>query len=86
MKLYNNLDNRNSVYVDKNEKVVLPIYTPFVEQKKNIDRFTIFSIKAPFDLFHIDIGDIKFLENCLVIQNIAYCLLIFLLLKFILTQ
>ena len=41
MKLYSNLDNKNILYAAKNEKVVLPIYTLFVEQKKNIDRSTL---------------------------------------------
>ena len=32
--------------IDKNEKVALPIYTPFVEQKNNIVCSTLFGINA----------------------------------------
>ena len=68
--IYNNLKNKNDLY---DNKVALPIYTPFVEQYKNIDRSTLFSIKAPFELNHGDIVDIRFLGKSAV--DSKYCLL-----------
>ena len=68
--IYNNLKNKNDLY---DNKVALPIYTPFVEQYKNIDCSTLFSIKAPFELNHGDIVDIRFLGKSAV--DSKYCLL-----------
>ena len=51
----------------------MPIYTPFVEQKKNVDRSTLFSIKVPFQLLHDDIADIRFLAKLDV--DLKCCLL-----------
>ena len=81
--IYNNLKNKNDLY---DNKVVLRIYTLFVEQNENIDRSTLFSIKAPFELNHGDIADRRFLGKSAV--DSKYCLLfvIFLPLKLILTQ
>ena len=63
--------------IDKNEKVALPIYTPFVEQKNNIVCSTLFGIKATFALFHAGIADSRFLaklaadpKHCLLFVNI----------------
>ena len=48
--------------------------TLFIEQKKDIDRSsTPYSIKAPFELFHADIANIKFLSKSAV--DPYYCLL-----------
>ena len=67
--MYNNLENRNDF---NNENVILPAYTSFIEQK-NIDRSTLFSIKAPFELIHADIADNNFLAKPSVVP--VYCLL-----------
>ena len=39
------------------------LYTPFVEQRKNIDRSTLYSFKGPFELLHADIANIRFLAK-----------------------
>ena len=67
--MYNNLENRNDF---NNENVILQVYTSFIEQK-NIDRTTLFSIKAPFELIHADIADNNFLAKPSVVP--VYCLL-----------
>ena len=47
---------------------------PFIEQKKDIDQsLTLYRIKAPFELFHADIANIKFLSKSPVDPH--YCLL-----------
>ena len=35
----------------ESEEVVIPTYTPFTEQTKDIDRSTLYSINSPFDFF-----------------------------------
>ena len=56
------------------EDPIIPTYTPFVEQKKDIDRSTLYSIDSPFDLLHADIADIRFLAKSAVDPH--YCLVI----------
>ena len=36
----------------------LPLTTPFVEQKNAVDRSTLYSFKAPFEVLQADIADI----------------------------
>ena len=39
----------------KSEKMYAPLYTPFVEQRKSIDRFsTLFSFEGPFEILHVE--------------------------------
>ena len=39
----------------------IPFYTPFVEQRKDIDQSSaLYSIKAPFELVHAYVVDIQF--------------------------
>ena len=39
----------------KSEKIYAPLYTPFVEQRKSIDRFsTFFSFEGPFEILHVE--------------------------------
>ena len=57
--VYKALENRNEIWDNKETR--LPFYTPFVEQKKDIDRsLTLYIINAPFQLFHADVADIRF--------------------------
>ena len=71
-KLYNEIENRDTIFDEEDEKV--SFHVPFIEQKKNIDRSsTLYSIKAPFELFHADIANIKFLSKYAVDPH--YCLL-----------
>ena len=60
---------------DKNLKFFKsPVITPFIEQKSNVDRSTLYSFKAPFELFHADIADIRFLAKSAVDPH--YCLVL----------
>ena len=71
-KLYNEIENWDTVFDEEDKKI--PFHTPFIEQKKSIDRLlTPYSIKAPFELFHADIVNIKFLSKSAVDPH--YCLL-----------
>ena len=51
-----------------------PLTTPFVEEKSNVDRSTLYSFKGPFELFHADIADIRFLAKSAVDPH--YCLVL----------
>ena len=71
-KLYNEIENRGTIFDKEDEKI--PFRTPFIEQKKDIDwSSTLYNIKAPFELFHADIANIKFLSKSAV--DPYYCLL-----------
>ena len=71
-KLYNEIENRDTIFDEEDEKV--SFHVPFIEQKKNIDRSsTLYSIKAPFELFHADIANIKLLSKSALDPH--YCLL-----------
>ena len=70
---YLDLDDKNVLYENENTKTRIPFYTPFVEQKKDIDRLSVLdSIKAPFELIHADVTDIRFFLALQLIQNISY--------------
>ena len=66
---YNNLDNVNI----QAEEVVIPTYVPFAEKRSDIDRSTLYSFNAPFQLLHADIADIRFFAKSAVDPH--YCLL-----------
>ena len=68
------LEDKDVLYESKDPKKSILFYTPFVEQKKDIDRpSTPYSIKAPFKLVHADIADIQFFSKSAVEPK--YCLL-----------
>ena len=56
MTFYSNLGDVNI----QAEEVIIPIYVPFVEKKRDTDRSTLFSFSGPFELLHADIADIRF--------------------------
>ena len=66
IKLYNELEDKNNLYINKNNEFNLLLYTPFVEQRKNIDPSTLYSFKGPFRLLHADVADIRFLGKLAV--------------------
>ena len=68
LNLYNQLEDKN-VYQNNN----LPLGTPFVNKRSNIDHSTPCSISKPFELLHADITNIKFLAKSAV--DPKYCLL-----------
>lgn len=59
-KFYLELKDKNILYEnDKGTKTRIPFYTSFVKKRKDINRSSaLYSIKAPFELFHADIADI----------------------------
>ena len=62
------------LYESENTKAKIPFYTHFVEQRKDIDRSSaLYSIKAPFELVHADVADIRFFSKSAV--DPKYCLL-----------
>ena len=67
--LYNQLEDKN--FYQKNK---LPLVTPFVNEKSNVDHSTLYSIGKPFELSHGDITDTRFLAKSAV--NPKYSLLL----------
>ena len=62
------------LYESENPKTRIAFYTPFVEQRKDIDRSSaLCSIKAPLELVHADVADIRFFSKSAV--DPKYCLL-----------
>ena len=55
-----------NIYNELNEKELspqkdaIPLRTPFIEQKAEIDRSTLYSIEEPLKKFHADIADLRF--------------------------
>ena len=66
-KIYIRLEDQEIIYDDNNEKERILFYTPFVEQKQDIDRSsTLYSINGPMQLFHADTADICFFSKSAV--------------------
>ena len=56
---YLDLEDKNVLYESEDPKKSMLFCTPFVEQRKDIDRSSaLYSIKAPFEIMHVDIADI----------------------------
>ena len=62
--LFKKIENKNIIY-EKDESRV-PFYTPFVPQKKNIDRSSLYTISGPMQFFHADIAYLHFLAKSAV--------------------
>ena len=61
-KLFNTIEDRNIIYEDDENRI--PLYTPFVEQKKDIDRSSsLYTINGPLQFFHVDVAFLKFFEK-----------------------
>ena len=74
-KYHLDLEGKNVFYENEKPKGKIPFYTPFVEQRKDIDRLSSsYSIKAPFELVHADVADIRFFSKPAV--DPKYCLLV----------
>ena len=56
----------------KKENETVPLVTPFVDKKANIDHSTLYSFYKPFEMLHADIADIRFLAKSAV--DLKYCL------------
>ena len=71
-KRFANLFNKNTEdFVE--EKAFVPIKATFVEKKDDIDRSTLYSFNAPFQLLHADVGNLDFLGRSAA--DPRYCLL-----------
>ena len=44
----------------------LPLVTPFVDKRTNIDRLTLYSFSKPFEALQADIADLRFLAKSAV--------------------
>ena len=63
-KIYIRLEDQEIIYDDNKEKERIPFYTPFVEQKQDIDRSsTLYSLNGPMQFFHADVADIRFFSK-----------------------
>ena len=69
VKLYEQIEDKNFY---KNEN--LPLLTPYIDKKSNIDHSMLYSISRPFEALHADIADLRFLAKSAV--DPKYCLLI----------
>ena len=52
----------------------IPIKAEYAQKSDDTDRSTLFSLQAPFDLMHADIGDLSFLGKSTT--DPKYCLLL----------
>ena len=67
--LYNSIGDVN---ITKEEEII-STFVPFIEQKKDIDRSTLYSFNGPFQLLHTDIADNRFFSESAADPH--YCLL-----------
>ena len=66
-KIFNSIEDKDVIYDFNDEKPRLPFYTPFVEQKKDIDRFlSLYSINGPLQFFHEDVAYLQFFSKSAV--------------------
>ena len=64
-KLFKKLEDQDDD--DDDDEVQIPFYTPFVEQKKDIDRSSaLYSINGPLQLFHADLAYLQFFAKSAV--------------------
>ena len=62
-KLFKKLENED--VIEENSKI--PFYTPFVEQRKDIDRSSaLYTVNAPLQFFHADLAYLQFFAKCAV--------------------
>ena len=57
-----------------NSRYFIPIKAEYVQKSDDIDRSTLYSIQAPFDLLHADVGHLCFLGKSAA--DPKYCLLL----------
>ena len=76
-KIYIRLEDQEIIYDNDNEKQRIPFYTPFVEQKQDIDRSsTLYSINDPMQFFMLTLPIFVFFQNLLSIQSMRCFVLI----------
>ena len=69
--LFKNVENKSVIYKENKNRV--PFYTPYIPQRKNIDRSTLYTVNGPLQFFHADIAFLKFLAKSAV--DLKYALL-----------
>ena len=62
--LFKNVEDKNIIYNENENRV--PFYTPFIPQKKHIDRSTLYTVNGPLQFFHADVAYLKFLAKSAV--------------------
>ena len=62
--LFKNVENKSVIYKENENRV--PFYTPYIPQRKNIDRSTLYTVNGPLQFFHADIAFLKFLAKSAV--------------------
>ena len=73
-KIYIRLEDQEIIYDDDNEKGRILFYTPFIQQKQDIDRSsTLYSLSGPMQFFHAEVANIHFFSKSIV--NPKYALL-----------
>ena len=72
--MYKESENIEEIYSGENNQPNLPLTTPFVQKKRDIDHSTLYSFKGPLELLHADIANLKFLAK--PVFDPKYCLLI----------
>ena len=71
-KIFNSIEDKDVIYDFHDEKPMLPFYTPFVEQKKDIDTFlSLYSINGPLQFFHADVAYLQFFSKSAVDSKYA---------------
>ena len=67
-------DKKTDFNNNKDDVYSVPIKAEYVQKSDDIDRSTLYSIHAPFDLLHADVGDLRFLGKSAA--DPKYCLLL----------
>ena len=66
-KIFNSIEDKDVIYDFNDENTRLPFCTPFVEQKKDIDRSSsLYSIDDPLKFFHADVAYLQFFSKSAV--------------------
>ena len=75
-RIFNLVDQKDVIYDDNDyeNKPRIPFYTPFVEQKKDINRsLSLYTVDRPLQFFHADVAYLKFFSKSAV--NPKYALI-----------
>ena len=66
-KIFNQIKDKNIIYDFDTDKPKLPFYTPFVKQKKDIDRSSsLYSINGLMQFFYADLAYLQFFAKSAV--------------------
>ena len=86
-KIYIRWEDQEIIYDDDNEKERIPFYTPFVEQKQDINRSSmLYSINGPMQFFMLTLPIFVLFQNLPSIQSMRCFVLICFRWKFTFTK